>query len=248
MSLIEIQMNNKNYDDIHIFNCFSNPYGGTERRSIHLFKILNNHRHVILWCDGRPHKSWANRYPIYRIDANLERFPRNGIFVFVGDHLKIGEWLYSDLVFPNRIILLCTSCNKNRFEYLWSKLKKRFGRIDLIFGSKTIRDHIGEAGLVQYSPIDVSEFSPVGVCNDESENVCVIGRHSRDITKKHHHADVNLYACLSENGYKINIMGGTCLRNEIKKNVNISLLRCGAMSVNHFLRCLDIFFIGRMEK
>jgi glycosyltransferase involved in cell wall biosynthesis len=75
-----------------------------------------------------------------------------------------------------------------------------------------------------------------------------IGRMSRDDATKHHDEDASLYRMLAALGYRVRVMGGTCLAPQLAGTPNIELLHAGAEDPATFLRSLDCFYYRTNER
>lgn len=65
---------------------------------------------------------------------------------------------------------------------------------------------------------------------------------SRDVPEKHHPEDIELYKKWAREGFRIRIMGGTCLSSWLGGISGIELLPSGAEDAAEFLRGLDCFY------
>ena len=76
--------------EIHLVNPLWNAGGGSENRTIELFRELSPHALVSLWSNSQPDPALAGLYPIRRIDPDAGSFPRGGTLVFIGVYKPPG--------------------------------------------------------------------------------------------------------------------------------------------------------------
>jgi glycosyltransferase involved in cell wall biosynthesis len=69
-----------------------------------------------------------------------------------------------------------------------------------------------------------------------------IGRVSRDVPEKHDPQDPALYRQLAAMGWRIRLMGGTCLQAQLSGVPGVELLQAGAEPVSRFMASLDLMF------
>lgn len=227
---------------LHIINPLSNPYGGSENRSLELFSICKRYGNTKLWTeeDSLP-KEIRNR-EIRHIRPRRLQFPYKGNFLFVGTYFYIGRWLR--FARPNRIIVLY---NVPKVETLWnflSRIKSLQSNcaIEVCFASQELKQLANLPGRVFPSPIDCKRFTPrKDNFFDKMKKPFVVGRHSRDVIEKHHPDDPHLYRRLAQHGIRVRIMGGTVLADQLKDVSGIELLPAGAERAEDFLRTLDCF-------
>jgi glycosyltransferase involved in cell wall biosynthesis len=223
---------------IHLIHSFENPNGGCEQRALNLYRLLNCHANVSLWCEHEPHPALLAEWPIRRIGP--DGVPDDGTLVFVSTYYRVGAWL--ERARPKRLIIIYNiDFPASLNAWLVRVDKPWFPKPELVFASRILSQSTGRIGTVQCSPIDLSRF----VCARDyvrNENApCVVGRLSRDTPDKHYPGDMVLYRTLAERGYRVRIMGGTILQNALGNVPGIELLPEGAESAERFLDSLDIF-------
>lgn len=229
---------------IHLIHSFENPNGGSEQRTLHLYRLLSGHADVSLWCEHEPHPSLLAEAPIRRIGP--DGVPDEGTLVFVSTYYRVGAWF--DRARPKRLIILYNiDAPATLKAWLERVAKPWFPKPELVFASHALSQRTGLVGTVQGSPINLARF----VCArnyDHRENVpCTVGRLSRDTPDKHHPEDIVLYRTLAERGYRVRIMGGTVLHAALADVPGIELLAEGAEPAEMFLGSLDIFLYRTNE-
>src|SRR5262249_14143771 len=113
------------------------------------------------------------------------------------------------------------------------------GGYEIVYSSESLRELVGEPGTVENSPIDISKFRL-----DRSysgRGPLVIGRLSRDYIYKFHEDDPALFRALGEDGYRLRVLGGTCLQPQLDDAPNVELIKAGTIAAPEFLRSLDCF-------
>ncbi|MFY7863791.1 glycosyltransferase family 4 protein [Roseateles sp.] len=112
-------------------------------------------------------------------------------------------------------------------------------RVEFVFASQWLRDQAGIPGEVHPSIIDVKRFCPRPK-RPTSESF-VVGRLSRDVLEKHHPDDPDLWIDLAKRGFRVRLMGATCLLETLGNQSGIEVLPVGAESAESFLQSLDAF-------
>lgn len=229
---------------VHLIHSFENPNGGSEQRTLHLYRLLRGHADVNLWCEYEPHPALLAAAPIRRIGP--DGVPGDGTLVFVSTYYRVGAWF--DSARPQRLIILYNiDAPATLNAWLERVAKPWFPKPELVFASHALSQRTGLVGTVQGSPIDLARF----ICARDyvrSENApCTVGRLSRDTPDKHHPEDIALYRTLAERGYRVRIMGGTILHEALADVPGIELLTEGAEPAEMFLGSLDIFLYRTNE-
>jgi len=223
---------------IHLIHSFENPHGGSEQRTLHLYRLLSRHADVRLWCEYDPHPTCLAEAPIQRIGQN--GIPCGGTLVFVSTYYKVGAWL--DRAQPKRLVILYNIDAPSTLEAWLDRVAKPwFPKPELVFASHALSQRVGLEGAVQDSPINLARFANARNHVLSETRLCTIGRLSRDTPDKHHPDDIALYRRLAENGYRIRIMGGTVLHHALADLPSVELLAEGAEPAEQFLGSLDIF-------
>jgi glycosyltransferase involved in cell wall biosynthesis len=225
---------------IHLINPLWNAAGGSEARTLELYRELQERARVTLWSEVEPDTRLAERYPIRRLRARRLRFPLTGTFVFLGVYRQAGKWVH--LALPRRVIVVYNTPDPDLFERQVRRLS-RFGTraVEVVYASRWLQRSAGQPGVVHPSPIDLDRFSPAQPRDQADGRPFVVGRLSRDIPDKHHPADPALYRCLASAGVRVRVMGGESLEPAIGRVEGVELLpECGQDPVA-FLRSLDCF-------
>ncbi len=217
--------------------------GGAEMRAFELHRALSSFARVRAWSEHEPAPELARMLPIDRIQARRFRFPRRGVFVFIGVYFHVGRWIL--LARPSRTVLLYNTLSP---EYFSERLRQvsAGGRrsVELVFASDALRRISGLEGAVQDSIIDIRRFSPrpPGAGRESSSDRFVVGRASRDVPYKHAESDPELYARLAESGCEVRIAGGSCLGERLGAVPGVTLLPFVAQeNLPAFLHELDCF-------
>lgn len=212
---------------IHLVNPLWNAYGGSERRTLDLFDLLRPRADVLLWSEHAVHP--AVDRPVRRIGGG--DFPRGGTLVQVGVYFALGPWLAEAR--PERAIVVLNTWDPASF----SRALAAFGDRppEIVYASEALRRAAGREGRVEPSPIDLDRFTPGP---PRPPGPLVVGRLSRDIPQKHHPGDPALYRRLTDLGFRVRVMGGTCLPDI----PGVERLPEGAEPAVDFLRSLDVFF------
>jgi glycosyltransferase involved in cell wall biosynthesis len=234
--------------EIHLVNPLWDAAGGSEWRTIELFRELQDQCNVTLWSEHAVDPQFAADYPIRRISSFRSQCPRTGTLVVVGVYFKIGRW-YRRTDF-HRVILIYNT-------FLRKQLQKRIKQlslggkhnIELVYASQWLQGATGLPGLTQPSLIDLNRFTPQdGIPDGREISRFVVGRLSRDVPEKHHGRDPDLYRRLVSAGCEVRIMGGTCLRSQLKRAREIDLLPPQSMDAGLFLRNLDCFYYRTSDR
>ncbi len=91
--------------DIHIFNGFMNPNGGSEREALQLATELRKYTSVTLWAtSSRADKSLLQDWQISPLSLFSVK-PSGGTYIFVGSHWARKPWSFL-LGRPGRVIFV----------------------------------------------------------------------------------------------------------------------------------------------
>lgn len=225
---------------IHLINPLWNVAGGSEWRTLNLYRLLSQHAQVQLWSEDTPHRRLIERYPIRRIQVESESFPSSGVFVFVGFYRIPGEWLQRAR--PNRVILICNTPRDASLGRMQAALSQLCVPIEYVYACEDTRLSVGVPGIVQHSPIDLDQFRPREVSGPPRADVFRVGRMSRDHPSKHHLPDAELYRRLARAGCEVALMGGTALQEAIGSEPGIQVMRAAVEPAATFLGKLDCFY------
>jgi glycosyltransferase involved in cell wall biosynthesis len=222
---------------VHLVNPMRNPNGGSENRVLELFKHIARLSPAKIWSDREFSEELGAKAPIAHIHAPLS-YPRGGNLVFVGAYYKIGPW--AAYARPKRVVVLHNTPHEFNLHRFLQEMKT-YGlrdRLEIVYASDWLRTHSGIDGVVHQSPIDTLRFCPKARPPHERFTV---GRLSRDIPEKHHPDDPALWKQLARMGYRVRLMGATCLRDQLPACEHIELLPAGAEPAEAFLQSLDAF-------
>ena len=225
---------------VHLINTLWDATGGSERRTLDLYRELKRHCEVLLWSTHAPDPHLATAYPIKRI-APEQAHPADGTIVFVGVYFNFhADWLR--LARPRRVIVIYNTDSPGRLEYIVNGLMHcGVGTVEIVFASEWLKQSVAVAGTVQASLIDIDAFVPAAR-SDAPVPAFTIGRLSRDVAEKHHSGDAQMYQRLAQTGCRVSVMGGTCLSQALRGVAEIELLPAGALPAQLFLQGLDCFF------
>ncbi|MBZ5535422.1 MAG: glycosyltransferase family 4 protein [Acidobacteriia bacterium] len=234
--------------EIHLLNPLWDAAGGSEWRTIELFRELRERCNVTLWSEHAIDPQFAAEYPIRRISTFRSQFPQTGTLVVVGVYFKIGRW-YRRTNFHRVIVVYNTFLRKQLQKKIKQLSMDGKHNVELVYASKWLQGATGLPGLTQQSLIDLSRFTPMErTLAGQRLGRFIVGRLSRDVPEKHHGRDPELYRSLVSAGCEVKVMGGTCLRPHLKKASNIELLPAQSMDASHFLRNLDCFYYRTSDR
>jgi lipopolysaccharide exporter len=224
---------------IHIISKFGTIAGGTEQRALRLAEILGKHAEVKLWATHSPDPAIDRRASVTTIDAWRLQFPISGTFIFVGVYLHIGGWFR--FARPDRKIIVLNTNSIDEFRRMVRQISplNDVDGCEIVYSSEGLKHLVGSPGLVENSPIDISRFS--GDRRDTARSPMTVGRLSRDYIYKFHENDPALFRRLGESGFRLRVLGGTCLQPQLAGARNVELIKAGAISAPDFLQSLDCF-------
>ncbi len=225
---------------IHLINPME-QVGGSEYRTLDLYKVLKGSADVTIWSECDPDPSLAAQAPIRRIRQHLGQFPVGGTLVFVGFYFHVGRW--AQLSLAGRRIIVCNTLPEDLRNYRAMRQRiscRGLRSVEVAYSGPEIAKAIGEPGRILPSPIDLDRFRPR--TDDQRSGGFRVGRVSRDHLEKHHEGAPGLYRRLISAGCAVRIMGGTVLRKWIPNPPpGLELLPTGAEDCATFLRDLDCF-------
>lgn len=231
-------------DVVHLINPLWDSHGGSDWRTIEMFKLLCARRQVNLWSRFTPAPEFSQRYPVRLIRPWFGRFPVGGTFVFVGAYFRIGHWFKAAL--PRRTILIYNTHQPDRLDKALKRLQAWHRTpVELVYTSRLLQKLTRRPGLVIESPIDLARFTPA---LRRKRHRFRVGRLSRDVVSKHHDDDPAVYAALAADGVELRIMGGACLRDKAFGLADGTLLPAGAQPANDFLQNLDCFYYRTSDR
>jgi tetratricopeptide (TPR) repeat protein len=170
---------------VHIINKFEQARGGSELHALDVAAYIARHATVELWAPEMPHPEFSTKHGVQAVDRSQGRAPLEGVFVFIGIYFPIS-WIAKSR--PSRIIFLY-----NTFEapQLFDRVEEAYRltgvRPELLFCSDMMGEDCGLPGLFEPSPTDISLFTAAP--RQQQARPFTLGRHSRDVTEKHHPDD-----------------------------------------------------------
>jgi glycosyltransferase involved in cell wall biosynthesis len=232
---------------LHLINPLWDDHGGSDWRTIEMYRTLRSEANVHLWSRFSPAQRFALEYPVELIRPWQGRIPRGGTFVFVGVYFRVGHWF--KLTLPRRTILIYNTHQPDRLHKALHRLRSWHRTpVELVYTSPMLRRLSGYPGVVIESPIDLMRFSPRAVARDVSAGRFRVGRLSRDIATKHHEHDPLVYSALLEAGVDVRVMGGACLSSQATHLPPSALIAAGSEPAAEFLRGLDCFYYRTSDR
>jgi len=231
-----MEMSDRTATRVHLVNPLWDPTGGGDLRTIDTWRLLRRHADVRIWTEFAPSPAFAE-VPIERIREMTLRFPRGGTFVFVGTYFRIGHW--TRFTRSDRAIIIYNTDQPDRLAKNVARLERGGHAVEIVYTSRALRHRHGGNGHVLESPIDVARFRPWRLVRPLRP--FTVGRLSRDFRSKHHEDDPALWRALAGRGYRVRLMGATCLASELAGVPNVELLPAGSEDAATFLRSLDCF-------
>lgn len=225
---------------LHLVGSFDDPYAGAERELLVLATALAPARQVLLWSVLPPHPWYVDR-GVRPVQAFSGQFPQGGVLVWGGAHVAPGLWLrYARF---QRIIVQCNLASWERLFALIEVFRETVKlEPELVFVSRSLQLTAGLPGRVVHSLMDIQPFLQAGAARGARAGPLTVGRVSRDAPDKHHPQDPMLYRMLAARGWRVRILGGTCLAAELRGVPGVELLAAGAEDTVNFYQSLDIFF------
>ncbi len=234
-----VTMNASARSPLHLIGSFSDPFTGAERELPDLARSLRGLRPTQLWSDVTPHPVYV-RQGVQHIRPFAGAMPRGGMLLIGGVHVRLGIWLRHAR--PERIALRYNTAQHERLYDAIELIRDATG-IDpeLLFVSRAMQLGAGLPGTLEYSLIDLAPFLSCDVRRPDHRPF-TIGRLSRDTPLKFGRDDPALFRLIAARGFRVRIMGGTCLAPELAGVEGIELLPAGAEDAADFLQSLDVFF------
>lgn len=224
---------------LHVVGRFDDPHTGAERSLPDLAQALLGLRETVLWSDVPVHADFAAR-GVRRLLAGQGQFPSGGMLLIGGVHVELGEWL--EQARPHRVALRYNLPNHQRLFEAIARIRSATGmEPELIFVSAALQSSVGLRGRVEPSLIRLDSYLQCALPRPVREAVS-IGRLSRDVIEKHDPRDLAVYRMLAARGYRVRVMGGSCLAPQLGDVAGVELLPAGAEPASVFLQSLDIFF------
>lgn len=232
------QLTPHNRSPLHLVGRFDQLFTGAERELPDLAAGLRNRRPVAMWSDVPPHPAYAAQ-GVRQIQPFAGAMPRGGTVLIGGVHVNLGQWLAHAR--PSRVVLRYNLPNHERLFDVIEQVRGMTGlEPELQFCSHALQLAVSLPGQVEVSLIDLGPFLAGPVARPARP--FTIGRASRDVPEKHHADDPALYRMLAAQGFRVRILGGSCLAPQLQGVPGIELLPAGAEEVAAFYRTLDVFF------
>lgn len=222
---------------IHLINPMENAVGGSEWRTIELYRLLAPHAEVRIWSEGAPDPELLRHVPVQCIDPATGAVPQGGTLLFIGCYRVPGVWVQQTRA--RRTVLLYNTPTPRRLTATAIALSALGAHIEMVYAAAWMRDAVGVSGFVHASPIDLQRFRPA---TERAPGAVRIGRLSRDTADKHHFPDIALYRHLAQQGCHVRIMGGTVLAPQLGEAPGIELTPAGHQPPELFLQGLDCFY------
>jgi glycosyltransferase involved in cell wall biosynthesis len=219
---------------VHLVNPMWDAAGGSEWRTMELYRSLSRHGEVRIWSEYPVAPAVAAAVPVARIGPE---HPTGGVLAIIGVYFEIGPWLRRAR--PSRVRLLVNTPNADQTHVRYLRLLGDTGVApEVLYSSAELAARIGLPGAVERSMIDVARFRPDPELPVRER--FTVGRASRDVAFKHHPEDPELYARLVAAGCDVRLMGATTLAGRCPPEV--TLLPANAVDMPEFLRQLDCFY------
>lgn len=225
---------------IHLFNGFQDPFGGSELKTLELYRLLGAEAEARLWAaSSRAADELMRQFPISPISPMTRQVPDGGTYVFIGAHWRNKMWPY--LIARPRRLIYDFSTFHPKVMALTTSMPRTLGwpAAELIFVSDFQKRMLRADGVVHPSPIDIGRFSPR---RTRPDGPFTVGRMSRDTPDKHHTDDMPLYEALLADGSAVRIQGGTQLGDRLEPHPRLELLPVGHLAAEEFLPTLDVFY------
>jgi glycosyltransferase involved in cell wall biosynthesis len=222
---------------LHIVGRFDSAQPGAENGLAELATQLMPHMPVKLWSDSPAHPKYAP-LGVQTIALFGGRVPRGGTLLWAGTHMRFLPWL-AHTRFDRVVLFYNLAQHAELFDQV-AHLQGVLGReVEILYAGSGLRLSVGLPGLVDYSPVDVSRYTPkVHVDTPHA----VVGRMSRDIPEKFHADDPALFAAICAQGCKVRMMGALNQQSRYEGRPAVELLRYGGETMEGFNASLDIFF------
>jgi glycosyltransferase involved in cell wall biosynthesis len=220
---------------IHLFNPLENLSGGSEWRTIEIFRFLKPHSDVKIWSRRGPNPACPEDLIGHIETLSDDHYPRGGNFIFIGCYQFIGNWINKS--YSDRTIIIYNTDTPRKLANIALRLPVLGPNIELVYASNYMKKSIGGFdGPVHPSLIDLNRFTPYLDQRDDF----TIGRLSRDTSEKHFSKDHFLYDALSKKNICIEIMGGTYWAGKVNESVN--LYPEMKYPAHIFMRKIDCFY------
>jgi glycosyltransferase involved in cell wall biosynthesis len=224
---------------LHLVGSFRDPFAGAELELPDLARALAARRQTAVWSDVPPHPVFA-RQGVRQIRPFAGALPRGGMILLGGVHVDPGVWLRHAR--PERVALRYNLAQHERLFAMVEQIRDATAiEPELLFVSEATRLGAGLPGMIERSLIHLEPFLAAPVPRSGGRPF-TIGRLSRDVPDKHHADDPALYRMLAARGFRVRVMGGTCLANTLQGVQGVELMPAGAEPAAAFLASLDAMF------
>jgi glycosyltransferase involved in cell wall biosynthesis len=232
---------------VHLINPLWDCHGGSDLRTLEMYRALDNSVPVRLWSRFTPAVEFRQHFPIELIRPWAGHIPVGGTFVFVGAYFRIGHWF--KVSFPRRTILVYNTHQPDRLPKVLQRLRAWHRTpVEVVYTSPLLRRLSDQPGVVIESPIDLARFAPATTARAQEPRRFRVGRLSRDVASKHHGDDPAVYAALVRAGVDVRVMGGTCLQGLAPELPTGALIAAGTQPAADFLRDLDCFYYRTSDR
>jgi glycosyltransferase involved in cell wall biosynthesis len=234
---------------LQLLGSFSASYTGAERELLDIQRLVAGRRPVNVWSDIRPHRDYA-AYGISTIQPFTQQFPKDGVLLIAGVHVRPAVWLkYTRF---ERVVIVYNLASHGLLFSMIEGVREATGlEPELVFVSAMLQSSVGLPGRVARSLMDLQPFMDVAAKRVETMpssgdlpaagRPFTVGRVSRDSLDKHHPDDPALYRMLASKGVRVRIMGGTCLAPALEGVEGVELCAAGAEPAPDFYGSLDAF-------
>jgi len=222
---------------VHLINPLSNPFGGSEQRTLAYYRELSAIVPVDIWSESTPSPELTARVPVQRIST--QSYPVDGTLMFVGCYFGVGDWLRFSC--PDRVIVVVNTPDLEDVREFIERLRTQgVEHPDLAYASHWLKRELGLPGIVDMSPIDLERFKAAPARQHERFR---IGRLSRDVVGKHHPDDAALYQAVASSQISVRLMGASSAYRlaRVKAPTYVEVIREGAEPAEKFLNSLDCF-------
>jgi hypothetical protein len=223
---------------IHLINPLRNRWGGSERRTIETWRMLRSSATVQVWCARDAAPELRRECAARVINPLLLSYPRTGTLVFVGTYFSVGRWIA--LTHPQRVVVIFNTDQPRWLRDNLARIASSGCAAEVVYTSHALRNRHRGVGAVLESPVALDQF-PFAAPATDAMRPFTIGRYSRDDLPKHHGDDPALWRTLAAEGFRVRLMGATCLAPYLADVPGIELLPAGTEPPLAFLRSLDAF-------
>jgi glycosyltransferase involved in cell wall biosynthesis len=214
--------------------------GGVWTHALGLYETLRQYAQVELWSEQRPAAELA-AYPIREIRPFQGAAPYGGTLIFIGMAQSPGTWY--EHAAPLKVILDCTMFAPARLYRALHRLSLGGKRdVEARYCSELIRQLCAVPGSVSIPAYGLEPF--LAARRTARPGPFTLGKASRDTLEKHHFRDVPLYRKLIAEGFRVDIVGGTCLQSYLNGGLEgLALLpEMPRQALPGFFEKLDCFF------